>query len=283
MKKLAVFIFICLVSQSMFAQDYIPTKDDIARFKTTKTYVVLEDNILSEYNLILKEVMPQEWKVTPYDFISWKEFESKRMDPGFSFIILSQVSFTKDNLKTRYNFMSLVLGGSGYSLNNMPDLCSLPLSYVGAGDIEYSYKLGIFLRFMQNHVKLLEERPGLASENIFKHYNENISDLKDKTLYLVADDMSEDVNTLAKIKKVYAGKVKLVTPDDIQKTIADREDVILLHKVGPAGTREKARCYKILIGAADANFYYFDYHMITDKVPDGFQASDFKKLAKKTK
>ncbi|NJM15440.1 MAG: hypothetical protein HC896_08750 [Bacteroidales bacterium] len=53
-----------------------------------------------------------------------------------------------------------------------------------------------------------------------------------------------------------------------------------MHKVGPEGTRLSARCYKIIIGASDADFYYFDYHMIDDKHPDGFLKSDLKKLAK---
>jgi len=52
---------------------------------------------------------------------------------------------------------------------------------------------------------------------------------------------------------------------------------VFLHKVGPEGTRLIARCYKILIGAADSKFYYFDYHKISDEKPDGFLLSDFKK------
>lgn len=279
-KLIALFIF-SLSMSALNAQDYIPTKADLDRFPTTKTMVVLEDNILSEYNLIMKEVMPQEWKMTPYDFISWKDFEKKRMDPKLSFIIMTQVKFDKDKMNTKYNFISLVLGGTNFSLNQMPDLCSLPLSYYGIGDMEYSYKLGIFLRFMQNHVKMLIAQPNLAGENILMHYNKNIADLKGKTLYLVADDMAKEVGTLAKIKSVFAGNVKLVTPEEVQKAIAEKKDVVLLHKVGPAGSREKARCYKMLIGAADAQVYYFNFHMINDKTPDGFLASDFKKLDKK--
>ncbi len=44
--------------------------------------------------------------------------------------------------------------------------------------------------------------------------------------------------------------------------------------------KSDARCYNVIIGAADANFYYFDYHKISDKNPDGFLASDFKNLVK---
>jgi len=230
--------------------------------------------------MILKEVMPTEWTMTPYDFISWKEFETKRMDPALSFIIMTQVKYDKDKSNAKYNYMSLLLGGSGVTINNMPDLCPIPLSYSGAGDDDYSYKLGIFIRFMQKHVKLLMENPGLAKENILKYYNKNISNMKGKTIYLVAKEMAKDVNTEPKIKKVYSGPVKLVSKDDIKQAIADKKDIVFLHKVGPETTKFRARCFKILIGADDANFYYFDYHIVDDDTPDGFLAKDFKKLPK---
>lgn len=269
------------IAFNLFAQDYIPTKDDINRFLKTKTYIVLEDNQLSEYNLVIQNVAPQEWNITPFEFISWKEFEAKRTNPAFSFLLLVQVKFDKDKLDTKYNFLSLLLGGNAGSYNQMPDLCSIPVSYAGVGDVEYSYKLGIFLRFVQAHVRLLVSDPSIAGANILKLYNDNIAELKGKTLYFLQDELAKDVNSLAKIKKIYPGDVKIATEDEIQQAISEKKDIVLLHKVGPAGSREKARCYKILIGAADAKFYYFDFHMITETDTDGFLAKDFKKLAKK--
>ena len=199
------------------------------------------------------------------------------MDSKYSFIILDQVKFDKDKTNAKYNFISLLMGGAALTINTMPDLCSIPLSYYGIGDDAYSYKLGILLRFMQNHVKLLQEDPKIASENILKHYNDNIQLLQGKTLYFVAGEMAKDVNTLAKIKKIYPGPVKLVTQDEIKQAISDKLDVVFLHKVGPESTKFKARCYKILIGAADAKLYYFDYHMVSADDGDGFLAKDLKK------
>ena len=129
--RIVVLLMIGLIQNFVKAQDYIPSKDDLLRFPSTKTLVVLEDNPLSEYNLMLKETMPKEWKVTPYDFITWKEFEQKRLDPAFSFIVQTQVKIDKDKNNVKYNYMSLLLGGNSYSLNSMPDLCSIPLSYYG--------------------------------------------------------------------------------------------------------------------------------------------------------
>jgi hypothetical protein len=49
--------------------------------------------------------------------------------------------------------------------------------------------------------------------------------------------------------------------------------------VGPDGTRKDARSYKVIIGAADANFYFFDYHKVSEKNPDGLLEEDLKKMA----
>ena len=137
------------------------------------------------------------------------------------------------------------------------------------------------MRFIQNHVNLINEKPEIISSNIFKYYNDNIKDIHAKTLYLVQDELSPSISTPARIKAIYPYKFKIVTREEINQAIKDNnEDVVFLHKVGPEGKRSQARCYNILIGAADANFYYFDYHMITEKNPDGFLESDLKKLAK---
>jgi hypothetical protein len=280
MKRLFLIALLVAFYANVFCIDNVPTKEQISQFSKTKTMVVLEDNLMSEYNLIMKKVMPEEWTMTPYDFITWKEFEKKRLDPNLSFLTLNQVQYDKDKSKAKYNFICLTLGGKALTLNAMPDLCSVPLSYYGVSDEDYSYKLGIFLRFIQNHVKMLIEKPELASENILKLYNKNISQLQGKTLYLVPEEMAKDINTSAKIKNVYSGPFKLVSKEEIQQAISDKKDVVFLHKVGPQDTKFYGRCYKIFIGAADAKFYYFDWHKVDDATPDALLAKDLKKVAK---
>ncbi len=285
MKKLSVLFLLGMWCLSMWGQkEYIPTPEELQKFKNTKTLIVLEDNPLSDFNMVAKETMPVEWKITPFDFISWKDFEKKRLDPSYSFILLNQVKFQNDKTNAKYNFLSLLLGGTSPSLGDMADLCSVPLSYTGVNEDHYSYKLGVFLRFMQNHVQMLLDKPDLLSVNIFKHYNDNIADLQGRTIYFVADELSKDINTLAKIKKIYGGDVKIVTRDDIKLAIEERTpNVVFLHKVGPEGTRIDSRCYKILVGVDDAKFYFFNYHNVGDKVDDSdaFLLKDLKHIAKK--
>jgi len=278
------WIFVLLLAATatwLQAQSYVPSRQDIAAFFTTKTLVVLEDNPMMEYNSIIKKVMEQEWNVTEYGFISNKEFEEKRMDPQYSFIYMSRVAFEADKTDAEYRFLHLSLGGDYFRLNEMPDIASVPLAYFDVDEDGYAYKLAILVRFIQNHTRLIKEHPEIVSANVFKHYNDNISDIRGKTFYVLKEELAPAVNTEAKIKKIYPYKFRIVTRDEIEQAIKDRDpDVVFLHKVGPDGTKMNARCYKAIIGAADAKFYYFDFHKISDKNPDGFLESDFKNLVK---
>lgn len=283
----AVFFKLILVTvylfpfNSLFSQNYVPKEADIQAFFRTKTLIVLESNPLLEYNAKITEAVKNNWSITEYEFISFEEFEEKRKDPQYSFLLTTTVTFEKDKTKAQYIFLQLLAGINTRYLKDMPDLVSIPLSYRNADEENHTYKLGVIVRFVQNHMLLLRSNPSVASGNVLTYYNRNISDMRSKTLYVVKDELAPEVNTVAKINKLYPYQVKIVTREEIEEAINEQNpDVVFLHKVGPEGTRLKARCYKIVMGAADAQFYYFDYHMVTDKVPDGVLGSDFKKMTK---
>lgn len=260
---------------------YVPSVADLDHLVKTKTYVVLEDSPMSDFNFEIEEAMPAEWVLTKYDFIKPGDFEEKSKDPNASFIYTSYVTFDNDKTESRYIFLHLSLGGDNLSIDDLRDMVSVPLGYSTADPENYIYKLGLMLRFMQKHINLLRERPELISSNMFRHYNENMKDVKEKTLYLLEDELAKDVGTESRIRQVYPHKFRMVSREDIRSAISERnEDVVFLHKVGPEGKKLKARCYKILIGAGDANFYYFNYHMISPKKQDGFLKIDFKKIAR---
>ncbi|MEE9462699.1 MAG: hypothetical protein V3V53_12750 [Bacteroidales bacterium] len=275
-------VFLILVSFSLLVSaQYVPTPDDLDHFLKTKTLVVKDKNPLNTFDAEIEEVMAKEWDITEYEFIPFSEFEEKRMNPEYSFLFLATVVFEKDKLNAKYRFLNVSLGGDYFLIGMMPDLVSVPVSYTNVEDESYNYKLGILVRFAQQHLRLIHANPEIISNNVFKRYNDNMKDVKQKTLYLLEDELANDVNSTSRIRKVYPHDFKLVTREEIRQAISDRdEDVVFLHKVGPEGTRLKARCYKVLIGAADASFYYFDYHMINDKKPDGFLSKDLKKISK---
>jgi len=274
---LVLFAFVHIHAQ----REYLPTPEDLDHFHTTKTYVVLSDNPMAEYNFEIQDAVKKYWNITEYEFIKFDEFGEKSADKNASFLYVAAVNFEKDKSGTRYKFLCVSLGGDYVSIDDMKDVANLPLSYHGVDEDRYTYKLGTMVRFLQDHIRLITENPSMVSQNVYKHYNENMADARAKTLYMLEEELDKPVSSEARIRQVYPYEVKIVEPEEIKELImAGDENAVFLHKVGPEGKKMNARVYKILIGAADGKFYYFDYHKVNSKKPDAFLESDFKKLAK---
>ena len=287
MKKLFAIMTIGAFVYNAQAQQAVGTSEQLNTFKNTTTMVVLENNPLMEYNSKIKETVEKHWDISKYEIITFStaEFDKARMDPTKSFLVRNTYYNDKDKTKSKFDYLCVELGGDYEYVRQMPDIASVPICYSGVEEESYGYKLGLLCRFLQNHIKLTTENPQLNKKNILKYYNSQMADIHDKTLYLVKDELNPDLNTEAKIKALYPFKFKIVSREDVEAAIDRRDpDVVLLHKVGPEGTRKKdVRCYKVIVGAADARLYYFAWHMISDKAKEGMLAKDFQKLAKAKK
>lgn len=280
MKKIAIFLILFSLGFTIKGQDAVATNDEIQKFMKTKTYVVYDENIFGSYNKAIKKAVENYWTLTPVEFIDAKEYAKLKGSYRNSFIIRTKVNFDKDKSNTSYTFLSILLGSNKGSMESMPDLCSFPLSYYNVDYDKYHYKMGAILKFMQNHIILTRDNPNLNSKNILRYYNNNTLDLKGKTLYVIEDELDKDVNTAAKIKNFYPGKVVITTSEEIEKVIHAKDpDAVFLHKVGPSKNDDKLRIYKLILGASDGKLYYFGYHKYKKgKTEDAFLSSDFKKL-----
>lgn len=280
MKQFGFLLFLAFLPFLSQGQEHIPELEDYKNFKESKTMVLLDDNPMSAFNLVIKDIMKNSWDITPYEFISNAEFSKYRNNPDYSLLMVTKATFSKDRTKARYDFLSLLMGERNTVVGNMPDLCSLPLAYFKVHDDTYAYKMEAFVRFLQNHVRLMLEDPSLIGKNPFKYYNKNMTEkMEEKTLYVLQDDLAEDVNSPSEIRDIYPHDFEIVERADVKQAIAEKnEDVVFLHKVGPESTRLKARVYKILVGAGDPHIYYFDYKMARKSSHDAFQKRDFRKI-----
>jgi len=284
MKKIIVLSIILSFAFSSFSQKTVGTPEQLQRFLRTKTIVMLESNPLLEYNLVMKSTIEKHWDLTEFEFMTYsrEEFNELRYDTTLSFLTIQKVFFENDKTRSQYQFLTVVLGGDYDVVVQMPDIAQVPVSYVDVDESEYIFKLGVLIRFLQEHIKLTLENPDLKPLNVINYYNKNMHSVKSKTLYVLKSELGPKVNSLSKIKKVYPYDVKIATQEEILEAIDNYdENVILLHKVGPGPENRKARTWNVLIAAADAKLFYFDWHMINKKKPDGFLEGDFKKLAKK--
>jgi hypothetical protein len=279
MRTLLLTFALLLSAIVLIGQAPFPDKDEIKQFNASKTCVVLEDDPFSSYNIYIKEVVEKSWKITPFEFITVKQFNVRRLDPAYSFIVITQTNFDKDRSHGLYNFINLLQGKNVNKLAEMPEICAVPLSFAGVNDMVYSYKLGAIISFMQKHAQKISEDPSLTLGKYLKDYNKNIPGIKNKTILVEQDDLSPGISTIDRIKAIYKSKIEIVTDEEIIKAIEDKApDTVILHKVGPMGDRDSGYCFIMLIGTDDSELYYYSLHMIDKANPNGLLPDDLRKL-----
>ena len=280
--KNIVFAIVMLFSTVLLnGQAPFPRKDEIKQFTASKTCVVLEDDQFSAYNSFIKTAVKKYWKITQYEFIEVTEFNVRRLNPKYSFIVLTQTNFEKDKANGLFNFINLLQGKDVNKLGEMPEICAIPLSFAGENDLDYGYKLGAILSFMQKHAQMISDDPSLTGRRYLKYYNKFIPDVRNKTILVKQEDLAPEIATIDKIKAIYNNKIEIVTEDDIVKAIENKTpNTVILHKVGPVGDRNSGYCFKMLIGTDDANMYYYNQHVIDRVNPNGLLPADLKRLTK---
>ena len=294
MKKLIVLAACLGLSLLAVSQVKTASKEDLERFMKSTTYVVMEDYPFSAFNAYVEEQFAKNWKITPFKIITIEEFDQKCGDPNASFLLVAEARFDEtksslfrsntdlfDNMDTyTYDILNLVMGDKSKNINQMPDLATVPICYTAVeSDESYDYKMGVIISFMQYYVKYCLNNPGKDIRDIQK---ENQSKISGYELWVLKEELAPNVNTLEKIKSVYPYTVKIVTREDIQKAILEKNPkVAIIHKVGPEGSVQgDIKCWKFIVTAADGMPLYFSSHKITSDKPDAFLEEDFKKLAK---
>ncbi|MRR20031.1 hypothetical protein EG827_07535 [bacterium] len=282
MKNTVVSSLLALCTMVAGAQQRpYPDVRDAEKFKSSETCVVMQENQISFYNAEIKDAVNKYWKVTPVKFIKESEFNVTRTDPSYSFLVLTITNFSNDKSGSAYDFLNLLLGADVENLDELPEFCAIPLSFAGAPEEEYSYKLGLIIRFMQYHADLVMKNPTTSALRYLKYYNKNVPDIVGKTILVQEEDLAPEINTEERIGAYYPYKVRIVDEDEIMRAIEEKDkDVLIVHKVGPDGVKQTGTCMKMLIGTDDAVMYYYDSHLVDSKNANGLLISDLKRLAR---
>ncbi len=264
-----------LLCLGVMANPPLASKQQIGMFKNSKTCVVFEDGI-SFYNAYIKDAVQKYWKSTDYEFIDQKEFEKRRTDAKYSFIVLMNGAYDKDPGGVSYNYINLVLGDISDNLTRMPEFFSLPISYSGDNEADYEYVIPAIVKFIQIHMKNLEKDRFSISLNGLKYYNK--TGFKDKVFLLNKDKMASNADSPEKIKTGSPYYVKFLTSAEIQKELTINPTNTLFHfHVGPPKDAGAGKCFDMLFDA-EGNLYYYSSRKITNNNPDGFNLNDFKNI-----
>jgi len=284
MNRMKYFYCTIILIQSLisgFSQSPFPTVKNIDAFINSVTCIVMDNNPFSGYNIYIKDAIVNHWKLTEYKFIDSEQFIEARKDSSLSFLLLTKINFEKDKEMAEYNFLNLLMGGDYLTITDMPEFASVPLSYSGVDENRYVYKLGLIVSFLQDHVRFMVDNSDKKTLQDLRFYNKYVPQIKNYTLLIAEGDLTPEVNTIEKIKEIYPYEMEIVSHSRIEKAITDKEEnVVFLHKVGPEETSFNARCYKVIMGAADGKIYFSNFHNINTKRPEGFLERDFKRIAR---
>ena len=283
MNKVLIFIALLTITSStnIYAQGTQKVtranKKQIEDFFNSKTMVVMDANSLLSYNIVIRNAVDKYWTITPYEVITSARFYELYKDPKLSFIFLSKVQLERDKEEVHYLYMNIVMGANVNDITGLPELLSIPLAYTGVDEDSYVDKLPLIIRFAQIHINNLKTAKNPNKFHNLKSYNKDSKLLKDKTLLAHKDDLSEEVNTLEKIQKVYLGKVKIVDSEEIVKAIEEKTaNTAVLHQVSPGEEDNKGHSYCQIFGTDDAKLYYYNHQRITKRRPVGMLANDFR-------
>jgi hypothetical protein len=275
LKKVIAFFSLALFSLEIMANPPLASKQQIGMFKNSKTCVVFEDGI-TLYNAYIRDAVQKYWKSTDYEFIDQKEYEKRRTDQKYSFIVLMDGAFDKDPGGASYNYIRLVLGEASGKLTKMPEYCSIPISYARDNEADYEYVIPAIVKFMQIHLKNLEKDRFPISLDGLKFYNNE--HIKNKVLLLNKDRMASNVNSPSKIKKVYPYNIIMLSASEILHELTTNPTNTVFHfHVGPPKDAGAGKCFEMIFDQ-EGNLYYYNFRRITNDNGDGFNLKDFKNI-----
>lgn len=284
MKKLFLFLLInSYFYLSLSSQEIkLATPEQFKKFLSTTTYVVKTDNPFSNFNNVIEESINKLWTLTKFKIISTEEFENLKTNPANSFIFLSEAAFTQNKETISLDILNITLGTKSGNLNLMPDLGSAPLAYLPidaeSEEIEeqYLYFIPGILRFFQYNIKYQANQSQVVDLDKLANINKKL--LADKILYITSDNLAMDVNSLEKISKIYSGKVKIASKEDIYNTLLNGDDKATVAFAIKTNGKPGLNCFKFIIDANTGALIYYAIQEVKSKDQDGFTASDFKKL-----
>ena len=276
LNKCFIIFSMGLFSLGVSANPKMASKQQVGMFLNSKTCVVLDD-AFSIYNSNIRDAVQRYWKSTEYEFIDQKEFEKRRTDTKYSFLVLMDNVYDNDPAGVSYSCINLVLGDPSGVLTRMPELCRIPLSYSGDNFADYSYALPAIVKFIQKHAKNLEKERFFISLKGLKFYNGS-SEFNDKVLLLNKDAMALYVDTPDRIKTVYPYYIKLLTTSEIKEELAGNPaNALFLFHVGPPEDAGAGKCFEMIFDI-EGNLYYYNSRKITNDNKDGFNLEDFSHL-----
>ncbi len=267
----------CCLTVSALAQVQIITKKEkISDFPQNILKVILPGNPLDA--AAFEQEITSGWRLSPYEFCSYKDFENYKSSPDFYFLSLVNMRFPNENT-VGTEFITIVKGGEGADggLGSMLEVCAFPFrSAKGSEGREYEY-LPAMMDIIQDYI---EDSMGNDVDAYagFVKYAGKLSRIRGMRVLVAESDLSKAVDAKLRAKAEAVG-IEFVSEDDASDAMESRlENTLVSYTVHPVDAGKGSYCFKMLFGADDHRLYYFRKQRVSSPGDCGFTPLEIKKM-----
>lgn len=275
MRKLFIMLAVALLPLMAGAQAQINTKKvKISDFTEKITKVVLTGNDF--FDIALQDEVKARWRVSPYEFCTWEEFQRDRNSSDFYFLLTTSSQFKKES-EPGLDLLSLVKGGTGATINSMLEVVFIPFAPAEDPSGREMVFLPAFLDIIQKHALMSMEKDtdgyiGLSNNSM------NIAKAKNMEFIFSEDDLSSEITR--EFRDLNFDSDMVITDEDSADDymLENEPNTLVSYVVAPTDAQPGSFCYKMLISSETHELYYFRRHRITKKFGPGFLAEDIRRI-----
>ena len=275
MRKVFIMLAVALLPLMAGAQAQINTKKvKISDFTEKITKVVLTGNDF--YDIALQDEVKARWRVSPYEFCTWDEFQKDRNSSDFYFLLTTSSQFKKES-EPGLDLLSLVKGGTGATINSMLEVVFIPFAPAEDPSGREMVFLPAFLDIIQKHALMSMEKDtdgyiGLSNNSM------NIAKAKNMEFVFSEDDLSSEITR--EFRDLNFDSDMVITDEDSADDymLENAPNTLVSYVVAPTDAQPGSFCYKMLINSETHELYYFRRHKITKKFGPGFLAEDIRRI-----
>ena len=275
MKKILIILIAAIMPLLAAGQAQITTKKvKISDFTSKITKVVLTGSDF--YDAALQEEVKARWRVSPYEFCTFEEFENLRNDSNYYFLLTTNAMFKKES-EPGLDVLTLVKGGTGATINSMLEIVYLPFASTEEPSGRELVFLPVFLDIIQDHT-LNSMDKDINGYTGLSNYTLNLGKAANMTIVFSEDDLSNEINGQFRDLN-FDSDMLIMDEDDADEYITDNaSNALVSYIVSPTDAQPGSYCYKMLINAQTHELYYFRRHKISKKFGPGFLAEDIKRI-----
>lgn len=270
-------LFLVIYAIGLFSQEIPPIKKSrLQAFLGSTMYVVKNDDPFGGFNDVLVQSVEKIWKIRPWKVITAEEFEKKMNQTQASFLYLSEGAIMHEKSQVKLNLLCLSMGSKGGDIDDLQDVILAPLNYFFSDEEddehEYLYKVPGYIRVFQYAIEFNKTKPEVTLDEICKS---NEGTLPKMELWLLNENVTEDIKDPQRVQKWYSGSIKLVTKEQMMEAAINGTSGVALGYTLDPGNKAGLYYLKLIFSAEDGKILYYKFGKSSSK--DGkFNASDVK-------